>query len=521
MARSETLAAAFAAMAALILVAACGGGGGTPSGGDGGGTGSTAAGASAGNGNSGNPPRTVIDVPARGLTIPSSGSVPVPADTRTGRGGTVGVGPAFRNESPEASDLVTQTRTADGAFAIRSGRWRDPLGRDGTASAGEVARFIRAFQDQEYAETGGRLVFGEAGPPKTLRIHDGATAAERELAVISLRRINTALPWNRRILLGPGVPEPLPVEEIPRGEIHIHFTDGKTLWPGLPEGTGAPERVLGIGGVLVSEDGEVVSGYAYIDRSARGAGADMLDTVTHELLHAYGLVAHVDPDRYPDSVLAPTADPAIDQSRVYLTLDGEALLADTRIAPGTPVGGLDASDLGPWETDAFHLLGSTDQGDGAELRFGAGYRNGLSRPWAYGPRPATRLGDNPALAGGATWTGGLLGFTESGRTVAGDARIGVDLADADGRADFTALEFWERGAHPGAPGSGTRWGDGDLGYTLALWEEGADSGFDSAFAPGDDPGVVTGVFTGPAHGGAAGVLEHPDLSAGFGAVRPR
>ncbi len=501
MAHIGALAAALAAMTAL---AACGGGGNPGGAIDG--------------GNNRNTPRAGIDIPVRGLTIPSSGSVPVSADTRT-VGGTVGVGPAFRTESPEASDL--ETGTADGAFAIRSGRWRDPRGRDGTASAGEVVDFIRAFQTQEYAETGGRLVFGEVGPRKTLRIHYSARPAERELAAVSLRRINTALPWRRRILLGSDIAERRrDVRDIPRGEIHIHFTDGKADWPDLPGDVDDPGRVLGIGGVSVSENGEVLSGYAYIDRSARGADADMLDTVTHELLHAYGFVAHVDPARYPESVLAPTADPDRDQSGVYLTLDGEALLAETRIAPGTFVDGLGVSGLGPWETDAFHLLGSAGRG-GAELQFGAGYRNGLSKPWAYGPRPSMRLAHNPALAGRATWTGELLGFTGSGRTVAGDARIGVDFADVGGRADFTALESWERGAHPGAPGSGTRWGDGDLGYTLALWEDGTDSGFDSAFAPGDDPGVVTGVFTGPAHEGAAGVLEHPDLSAGFGAVRPR
>jgi len=459
----------------------------------------------------------LVGIPARALTVPVAGSVPVSADIRA-KGGTVGVGPAFTHESPGASDLAT--RTADGAFGIHSGRWRDPRGRDGSAGAARVVDFIRAFQDQEYAESVDRLVFGDAGVRKTLRIHDAAGAAERELAIRSLRKINTALPWERRILLGPDIPEPLPVREIPRGEIHLHFTDGTTGWPDLLGGGKDPGRtILGIGGVSVSDGGEVLSGYAYIDRTADGG--DMQDTVTHELLHAYGLVAHVDPSQYPGSILAPYADPDRAQSNVYLTLDGEGLLAETRIRPGTYVDGLTVFDLGVWETDAFHLLASTEYGGGGGgfVQFGAGYRNGLSKPWARGGRPAMRLEDNPALAGRATWTGELLGFTASGSTVAGDARIGVDLATAAGQADFERLESWGRGEHPGITGSGTRWRDGDLGYTLTLWQDGSDGGFDSAFASRDDPGVVTGVFTGPAHEGVAGVLEHPDLSAGFGAVR--
>ena len=43
--------------------------------------------------------------------------------------------------------------------------------------------------------------------------------------------------------------------------------------------------------------------------------------------------------------------------------------------------------------------------------------------------------------------------------------------------------------------------------------------FVSTFAAGDDPGIVTGGFVGARHEGAAGVQEHPDLSAAFGAAR--
>ena len=103
--------------------------------------------------------------------------------------------------------------------------------------------------------------------------------------------------------------------------------------------------------------------------------------------------------------------------------------------------------------------------------------------------------------------------------MAGAAEIGIDFRRLDGRADFTGLESWESGIHPGAPGSGQRWGDGDLGYSVAVEQAGTRASIHSTFAPEDDPGIVTGALVGTAHEGAAGVLEHPDLSAAFGAVR--
>ena len=112
-----------------------------------------------------------------------------------------------------------------------------------------------------------------------------------------------------------------------------------------------------------------------------------------------------------------------------------------------------------------------------------------------------------------------MGFTGVGRPVAGDAEIGIDLASLQGRADFRELESWAQETHPGLPGSGRRWGDGDLGYTIGVRTEAGTEMFVSTFAAGDDPGMVTGVFVGTRHEGAAGVLEHPDLSAAFGAAR--
>jgi len=96
----------------------------------------------------------------------------------------------------------------------------------------------------------------------------------------------------------------------------------------------------------------------------------------------------------------------------------------------------------------------------------------------------------------------LLGLTrDAGHTGRGPAAITVHLDQQDGQADFTCLESWAACTHPGTPGTGTQWGDGDLGCTLTLSQDGTQSGFDSAFAAGDDPGVVTGVFVSTAHEG--------------------
>ena len=464
-------------------------------------------------------PRVEITIPPRPLTIPSSGSIPVSADIRRA-GRTIGIGPAFRTESPEVADLTTAS--VAGAFEIRSGRWRDPQGRDGSVPAGEIVRFIRSAQSQTYRDGGGEIVISSRpGGPDILRMSPTATPDERAAVQAALRNLNTARRWETRIRLGPDLPAAMLTNDpVPAHEIHLHFTNGTATWP-RNDNRAHPPETLGIGGRQFVGTAPA-GGFAYIDRTKINAPTLREFVVIHEILHAAGFGVHVEEEVYPDSIMSPGVDPNLSVvPRLYLTIDGD--VGQVHLPDGPLPSPLTVSDLGPWETDAFHLLATAVYGNDANdgLQFGAGFRNGLSKPWAWGSQPARRLADNPAFArvGTATWDGQLLGFTGSGRTVAGDARIGVDFRRAAGEADFTRLESWEAGTHPGAAGSGVRWGDGDLDYTLTLWEDGTRSGFDSVFAPADDPGVVTGVFVGDAHEGAAGVLEHPDLSAGFGAVR--
>ncbi|MDE0214267.1 MAG: hypothetical protein OXN22_09335, partial [Deltaproteobacteria bacterium] len=110
------------------------------------------------------------------------------------------------------------------------------------------------------------------------------------------------------------------------------------------------------------------------------------------------------------------------------------------------------------------------------------------------------------------WSGRLLGLTPTAETVAGAAKLTVDLATLSGTVDFTALEHWATEQPPGAVGSGTMWHDGDLRYSIQVRG--------NAFVDmnGDD-GTVTGAFFGPGHEGVGGVLVREDLSAGFGGKR--
>lgn len=229
--------------------------------------------------------------------------------------------------------------------------------------------------------------------------------------------------------------------------------------------------------------------------------------LAHELLHALGL-NHV--GFIFDSIL-------LDDNAIYWARQGDlyqpmsllypadraALTALYRdLAPGE-----DYRALGPWAGTATHL-----QGNGPFTGFGVILQNGFAEPWAYGPLPAEDLANSTAISGTVTWDGGLLGFSDQQRPVAGDATLRVTLATLTGTADFTNLETWAGSPGTFAPGSGTRWGDGDLGYSIAVRGN-------TFHQTGGDDGVVTGIFTGPSHEGATGIVERADLTGAFGATR--
>ncbi len=129
------------------------------------------------------------------------------------------------------------------------------------------------------------------------------------------------------------------------------------------------------------------------------------------------------------------------------------------------------------------------------------------------------LTDGP-LRGEVTWNGDLIGFrpddTRDGTgdtyyTVTGTAQIRVDLSTLNGDALFGQLEA-SPSVVPGAVGTGSLWGDGDLEYDIAVRGN-------TFHQTGGDDGELTGILTGKHHEGTAGTLERQDLTAAFGASR--
>ena len=236
---------------------------------------------------------------------------------------------------------------------------------------------------------------------------------------------------------------------------------------------------------------------------------DIFSIMVHELIHLLGFLGHNDSGRFPDSIMR---DNYLLITKQLPAIDREALLAAySRLDPGTSPEELSAQNLGTWTDTSFHIQGVLEFPDG-QASFGVASRNGLVQPWASGPTPWTNLEDNPVLLGTATWNGALLGMTRAMETVAGGARLAVELVTLGGQLDFTNLEQWGVNAAPGSMGTGMMWGDGDLGYAIEVRGN-------TFVQTGGDEGEVTGAFFGAVHEAMGGVVERTDLSAGFGGTR--
>ena len=77
---------------------------------------------------------------------------------------------------------------------------------------------------------------------------------------------------------------------------------------------------------------------------------------------------------------------------------------------------LSVSSSGVWSREPVHLTGELDG-----IACGVRHANGVSMPWTIGTEPSRALADNPQIAGTATWTGGLLGFTPALAKIRGNA----------------------------------------------------------------------------------------------------
>ena len=459
---------------------------------------------------------------------------PAPVVTYEGRL-HVGAGVA-----PEAGQLAA-AGTHDTA-AVSYGWLQDGVG------VGEVIAYLREHADVgEFKPDAGLLTFRT---PPSVRLAEGTTDEMADFVMQAIRLLNANLPHDRRIR---SVTEPVkPLQslaDVPNGEILVDFAPWEEWnYPSKP-GQGAVvalaqwawrkivdaatgERLeigLRAGRVWVDRDAILT---AWVRDTTFGEWEEtvlsrrvddhenlekwysdqaVVAVLVHELLHTLGMGDHLDPDRFPESIMT---DDRTDYDgvtgHVLFPLDREALLAAYSVLePGALPAEL-ADELGAWDDVSLHLRGDIGAPHGGA--FGVAVRNGLAQPWAEGRMPDTVLADNQPLSGTVSWTGRLLGFTPALQAVGGAANLRVELQTLDGQIDFSGLEHWPANAAPGRVGSGARWGDGDLQYLLTL----RGNTFEHT---GGDAGAVTGAFFGQHHEAMGGVLERHDLSAAFGGRR--
>ena len=430
--------------------------------------------------------------------------------------------------------------------------------QDGESAERVIEYLAQLTDDRSGSRTAGLPTLSA---PPIVHLAAGTSDAFAAYVEHTVQLINTALPAGKRIVLSPEPAPPLTaLAEVPEGRIFIDFAPSKDDWalggrykyrwtdrdgvqvmvaevdPAAEYDTAAQRwEFVGMRAGRIWFDREVLETNLNTVRiwdwdadewrnELRESRPDESDTVRHRypdeyvpemtmfaLLPALGLLRRVDSADFPDSFLGDTSRPRL---RHLPGIDGEALFAAyDRLAPGTLPEDLSPESLGAWDDTSFHLRGDLDIA-GGEAAFGVAFRNGLARPWATGTAPLSELGSNSALFGTASWNGALLGVTPAAETVAGQARLTVELRTLDAELAFSGLERWGVERAPGAAGTGTRWGDGGLEYSVEIRG--------NAFhRTGGDDGEVVGAFFGAAHEAMGGVLQRDDLSAGFGGTRGR
>ena len=388
-----------------------------------------------------------------------------------------------------------------GDIEIRHGSLTDGVGRalvlDYLVEAVRSDRIVRRYDEH----------------PR-VRIIGPASARDTKRVAVAVQLVNAALPASAKMSLDASQPDfslrdtvdekglrfvsgqesdnVIHVEFVPDGEFHSDA--GGTTWNHVDD-----------------REDRIENSYIQINQGSHAYRDDRLATIllAHEIGHALGFYGpdHVSPD-FDTIMEAGNAIYALRQGipqpwSLLYPVDREALQA----FHGHLERGEEVTTLGAWANTSLHV-----HGNGPHAGFGVALRNGYAEPWAYGYLPDTDLADNRRLAGRATWTGALLGLTPQAASVAGDATIAVELDTMAGRADFTNLETWGPRMAPGQAGTGGRWHDGDLGYSIAVRGN-------TFRETGGDDGLLTGIFVGGEHQGATGTLERDDLTAAFGASR--
>ncbi len=343
----------------------------------------------------------------------------------------------------------------------------------------------------------------------SVRVIGASTQEERNRVIAAVRMVNAALPESAKLTV-----------DAERADLSL--ASGMTGATYFRTGSELQDTI----------HVEFVSGRDPANRNAAARTFDLHDTayvvffqgsnsyrneresiilLAHEIMHSLGVDGHAYAS-FPSIMKGTNEIHAVSQGglrqpmSVLYPVDREAL----RVLYGTD----DPSSFGPWSSVSLHIHGNSPHAG-----FGVAFRNGYAEPWAYGYLNGYGFNFDRAapLSGAATWNGELVGFTPDAEAVMGDAAINVNFAVMQGTAAFTELEHWAARQQPGAEGTGTMWGDGDLRYAIEV--VGGDYDTPTFRETGGDAGRLTGIFTGLDHKGAAGTLERTDLTAAFGAER--
>ncbi|MCY4349375.1 MAG: hypothetical protein OXC25_05985 [Thiotrichales bacterium] len=226
-----------------------------------------------------------------------------------------------------------------------------------------------------------------------------------------------------------------------------------------------------------------------INADSDSTGQGTFGLIVHEFVHALGMQQHVTTQDCSTTITRVDCGPSPDEAsleRLY-RLDGEALMALYSLYSNGPLpDDINPASLGPWAA-TIPTLHSEVTTDGGTARFGVEYRTQWTRAWDEGPVPTTPLARS-GLTGTATWDGTMVGYSDAGAAVEGDAGLSVDIASMNGTAAFTDLTA-----------SGASWGP-DLstrvrvdGNYIQATQGGAWVGFDAQFR-GTGHEAVTGAF---------------------------
>jgi len=396
---------------------------------------------------------------------------------------------------PSLSDLSPSG--THGRAAVSTGRIRDGENAERVLDVLEKHAVVR------YSDEPGNKYLGLFEGTPVVRIRDTTPDRYIDDVVRVVQLMNTALPYDKRIVVSPErAPRPGFEESWPNYIPEQHIFVGIEQQNSWPQDETPPIRVAGV------QFGGSSSGiYIWLNTDVIFNSTHKRKVLAHELGHALGLFEHIAPGDYKTIMNTGYRDTYI-PAHILHQIDTDSLHAlYTRFLEQYGTSLYDPNKLGPWTDVSFHL-----RGDFEDMAFGASSRNGLIQPWAHGQSPATNLSDNQALSGSASWSGRLLGFTSESESLAGAADLTISLATLRGQIDFTGLEHWGVNATPGSVGSGQTWNDGDLRYSVIV----RGNTFNQT---GGEAGEVTGAFFGAGHEGMGGVVERNDMSAGFGGTR--